>query len=73
MNNKKKSYQDYINRWQMVKEKEDQEIREAPFDLLFKQTLSIWGISDSLNLFKQAEVAESRWSELQKKWIESHA
>ena len=57
----------------MVKEREDLEVREAPFDLLFRQTLSIWDISNSLHLSKETEIAESGWSELQKKWIEANA
>ena len=73
MNKRKKIYQEYVNRWEMVKEKEEQEVREAPFDLLFKQTLSVWEISKSLHLSKETEISESGWSDLQKKWIKSHA
>ena len=73
MNERKKIYLDYLNRWQLVKEKEDQEMRDAPFDLLFKQTLSIWDISNSLHLSKEAERSESIWSDLQNKWIKSNA
>ncbi len=72
MNSKKRHYQDYLNRWQVVKEKEDQEVREASFDLLFKQTLSVWDISNSLDLPKEIEVPVFKWSDLQKKWIKSH-
>ena len=73
MNERKKIYLDYLNRWQLVKEKEDQEMRDAPFDLLFKQTLSIWDISNSLHLSKEVERSESIWSDLQNKWIKSNA
>ena len=73
MNNKKRHYQDYLNKWQLVKEKEDQEMREAPFDLLFKQTLSIWDMSRALSLFYESQPSEYLWSDLQKKWIKSHA
>ena len=72
MNNKKRHYQDYLNKWQLVKEKEDQEMREAPFDLLFKQTLSIWDMSRALSLFYESQQSEYLWSDLQKKWIKSH-
>ena len=73
MNKRKKTYHDYLIRWQLVKEKEEQEVRDAPFDLLFKQTLSVWEISKSLHLSKETEISESRWADLQKKWIKSHA
>lgn len=70
--NKKKYYQDYLNRWQLVKETEDQEMREAPFDLMFKQTLSIWDIGRSLHFFNETQTYELKWSDFQKKWIKSH-
>lgn len=66
MTNKNREYQDYLYRWKLVKEKEDQEVREAPFELLFKQTLSVWDISNSLHLLQESEVPGSRWSDLQK-------
>ena len=73
MNNKKKLYKDYLNRWQLVKEREDQEMREATFDLLFKQTLSVWDIGRSLSLYDESQASEYVWSDLQKKWIKVHA
>jgi hypothetical protein len=68
----RKKYQDYINRWLLVKEVEDREIQDAPFDLLFKQTLSIWDIGRSLDLFGYKETSESDWAYLQKTWIKSN-
>jgi hypothetical protein len=69
----KKKYQDYINRWQLVKEVEDREIQEAPFDLLFKQTLSIWDLGRSLDFFSYKDTPESIWPYLQQKWIKANA
>lgn len=70
--NKKKDFQDYLDRWQLVREMEDKEIREAQFDLMFKQTIAIWDIGRTLNFFNETETSEFTWSELQKKWINSH-
>jgi hypothetical protein len=71
--NNKNDCQDYLNRWQLVKEIEEREMREATFELLFKQTLSIWDIGKSLHFFHQARPSDYIWADLQKKWIKSHA
>jgi hypothetical protein len=65
--------QTYKNRWKLVAEAENREIREAPPELLLKQTFSIWEIARSLDLFEQGERPNKLWSQLQKKWISSHA
>lgn len=72
-NNKKKDYQNYLNRWQLVKDIEEQEIRMAPFELLFKQTLSIWDIGISFHFIDQQQTSNYTWADLQKTWIKSNA
>ena len=46
----------YKNQWKLVAEAENQEIREAPVELLLKQTFSIWEIARSLDFFEQGEM-----------------
>ena len=69
----KEKIQTYKDRWKLVAEIENREIREAPPELLFKQTVSIWEIARSLGFFEQQEVPNTLWSQLQKKWIATHA
>ncbi|MGD9159762.1 MAG: hypothetical protein PVG39_15210 [Desulfobacteraceae bacterium] len=45
----KKDYINYMDRWRLVKDVEEKEMREASFELLFKQTLAIWDIGKALN------------------------
>jgi hypothetical protein len=73
INDKKKIYRDYINRWQLVKTVEEEELRNSSFDLLFTQTLSIWDISNSLNFNNNTNTNDSTWSTLQKTWIRANA
>jgi hypothetical protein len=63
----------YKNRWNLVAEAENQEIKEAPPELLLKQTFSIWEIAGSLNFFEQEEKPNKLWSQLQKAWMKQHA
>jgi hypothetical protein len=63
----------YKNRWKLVAEAENQEIREAPPELLLKQTFSIWEIANSLDFFEQGEVPNTLWSQLQAAWMTHHA
>ena len=69
----KQQIQTYRNRWKLVANAEDQEIREAPPELLLKQTFSIWEIAKSLDFFTKEEKPNKLWSQLQKKWITHHA
>jgi hypothetical protein len=69
----KEQIQTYKNRWKLVAEVENREIREAPSELLLKQTFSIWEIARSLDFFEQGEMPNTLWSQLQKKWISHHA
>ncbi len=63
----------YKNRWKLVAEAENREIREASTELLLKQTFSIWEIARSLNFFEKHEMQNTLWSQLQRKWINNHA
>ena len=63
----------YKNRWKLVADAENQEIREAPLELLIKQTFSIWEIARSLDFFEQQEMPNTLWSRLQTRWIDHHA
>jgi hypothetical protein len=63
----------YKNRWNLVAEVENQEIREAPPELLLKQTFSIWEIARSLDFFEQEEMPNTLWSQLQTAWMTHHA
>jgi hypothetical protein len=68
----KQQIQTYRNRWKLLANAEDQEIREAPPELLLKQTFSIWEIARSLDFFTKEEKPNALWSQLQKKWITHH-
>jgi hypothetical protein len=63
----------YKNRWKLLAETEKREIREAPPELLLKQTFSIWKIASSLGFLDRQEQPDRLWSRLQKKWIRHHA
>ena len=69
----KQQIQTYRNRWKLVANAEDQEIREAPPELLLKQTFSIWEIARSLDFFEQEEMPNTLWSQLQTAWMKHHA
>ncbi len=64
-----KDYKNYLDRWRLVKDVEEKEMREASFELLFKQTLAIWNIGKALNYSDSGESHHNMWAELQKKWI----
>jgi len=42
-----KDCQEYLNRWKLVAVVEEQEIRNASFKLMLRQTFSIWNIGRS--------------------------
>ena len=63
----------YKNRWKLLAETENREIREAPPELLLKQIFSIWEIADSLGFLNQQKQPDRLWGQLQKKWIRHHA
>jgi hypothetical protein len=71
----KEQIQTYKNRWKLVAEAENQEIRTAPPEFLLKQTFSIWEIARSLDFFEheQEEMPNTLWRLLQTKWIAHHA
>jgi len=68
----KKDCQKYLNRWKLVAEIEQQEIRSAPFELLLQQTLSIWDMGRSLGFLDRDEPLNLLWIQLQRKWKEQH-
>ena len=72
LNNKKKRDKDYLNRWQLFKKIEEEEINNSFFDLLFKQTLYIWDIGNSLIYFHNTQSTDSTWADLQETWIKSN-
>jgi hypothetical protein len=65
----KKEYRNYLERWRLVKEVEEKEMRDASFELLFRQTLAIWDIGKALNYSDSGESYNNMWAELQKKWV----
>jgi hypothetical protein len=69
----KEQIRTYKNRWKLVADAENQEIREAPLELLIKQTFSIWEIAGSLDFFEQQEMPNTLWSQLQTAWMTHHA
>ena len=69
----KKEYLNYLKRWEIVNKFEEQEVRDASSDLLFKQTLSMWDIGSSLDFSEDVTPFNSEWSTLQKAWIRSNA
>ena len=69
----KKDYRAYLNRWKLVTEIEEDEIRNSSFEFLLQQTLSIWDIGKSLGFYDQDDLPNPSWAELQRKWKEQHA
>ena len=69
----KEQIQTYKNRWKLVADAENREIREAPPELLLRQTFSIWEIARSLDFFEQGEMPDTLWSQLQAAWMAHHA
>ena len=63
----KEEIRTYKKRWKLVAEAENREFREAPPELLLKQTFSIWEIARSLDFFEQQDRPNKLWSQLQKK------
>jgi len=57
----------------LLAETESREIQEAPFELLLKQTFSIWEMANSLDLLKQGEMPDTMWSQLQTAWLKDYA
>ena len=52
----KEHVQIYKNRWNLVVEAENKEIKEAEPELLLRQTFSIWEIARSLDFFEPEEI-----------------
>ena len=63
-------FQEYLNRWKLVDEIEAWEIRNASFELMVKQTFSIWDIGRSLGFSTRTELPGPLWPKLQRKWME---
>lgn len=69
----KKDLQDYLNRWKLVVDAEDHELKNASFELMLKQTLSIWDIGRSLGFLSKSKLPNPLWLKLQIKWKEDIA
>lgn len=68
----KKDFQAYLDRWKLIQEVEDQELKEAPFELLLQQTISIWEMSRTLGFPVESYQYNDLWSILQKKRKNHH-
>lgn len=69
----KKDLQEYLSRWELVSDYEAQEIRSTSFELMLKQTFSIWDIGRSLRFSDRDELPNPLWGQLQVKWKETLA
>ena len=71
---KKGDLQAYLDRWKLVAEVEKREIKEAPFELLVKQTLAIWDMGKALGFDEHTGRSEdilttrNLWLTLHKRW-----
>ena len=68
----KKDFQAYLDRWKLIQEVEDQELKEAPFELLLQQTISIWEMGRTLGFPVESYQYNDLWSILQKKRKNHH-
>jgi hypothetical protein len=66
----KKELKAYLDRWDLVREIEARELREASPELLVRQMLSIWQFNWSLGFSDPNTLPDNSWSNLQKKWME---
>ena len=64
--------QSYVDRWQLVKQREAEEMKNAPIELLIRQTISIWEIARALNFQHTSEPPDRTWQILQRKWLETN-
>jgi hypothetical protein len=72
INMDKEDCQEYLNRWKLVAEVEEQEIRNASFKLLLQQSFSVWDIGKSLGFLDRDDPPNPLWVRLQRKWKEQH-
>jgi hypothetical protein len=68
----KKDIQTYMDRWKLVYKVEEQEMRDASFELLLQQTFTIWDIGKSLRFLNYDKPINPLWMQLQCKWKEQH-
>jgi hypothetical protein len=68
----KEDCQAYLDRWKLTQEVEEQELREAPFELLLQQTISIWEMGRTLGFPVESYQSNDLWSILQKKRKNHH-
>ena len=66
----KQDVQTFTNRWQLVKQREDEELKKASPELMIQQTLSIWEIARTLGFHNSPETPDFSWQTLQHKWME---
>ena len=69
----RKDVQAYVDRWHLVKQVEEEELINAPPELLIRQMLSIWEIARTLGFREPSEPPDRTWQELQRKWLEKYA
>ena len=68
----RKEAQVFANRWRLVKQMEEDELRSASLELMIQQTLSIWEIARTLGFQDAPEAPDLAWQNLQRKWMEVH-
>lgn len=70
---KKEDYQLYLDRWKLVEKVEAKELKDAPFELMLKQTISIWDMSRTLQFTSYHQQDNNLWSQLQKELLVNNA
>ena len=68
----RKDVQAYIDRWHLVKQVEEEELKNASPELMIRQTLSIWEIARMLDFKPSPEPPDRSWQDLQRKWLQAH-
>lgn len=61
----------YLKRWTLIRRIEDEELRNAPVELMIQQTLSIWEIAQTLGFTEPSATEDRNWQILQKRWLET--
>ena len=61
----------YLKRWTLIRRIEVEELRNAPVELMVRQTLSIWEVAQTLGLTEPSATEDRSWQILQKRWLET--
>lgn len=64
--------QQYVDRWRLIQQVEEEELKNASPELMIRQTLSIWEIARTLGFRQPSEPPDRTWQELQRKWLEKY-